>query len=228
MKSGKGEVSAKIWRFLMFIDVDCYEELYLKGKDRKTVIAEVEKMRSAIDRIKLKMESPLYAYDDRVRYPSETLNIDICRKYLAAAIKYAESEFGETDLLTEEEKAASYVEGLNSKITALNLTIGHYFENTYRLELSGDRARLVSHNRDGEESEETADAARAREVIENLRLGEWKSTYMPENYGCNLSEPVKWQLRVEYCDGIAPRFFDGAGVFPYNFSLVAKLLGAEY
>ena len=50
---------------------------------------------------------------------------------------------------------------------------------------------------------------------------------LPEHYGCTLNEPTRWQLRVDYLSGSAPRFFDGVGVYPYNFSSLARLFGAD-
>lgn len=210
----------------MYISVETYEEMYLKGKDAETVGREVEKLRNEIARIKRKMESPSYVYAER-SYPSDDRVIEICRGYFERAASALAELLGVESVLNEEEKSAKFVDAMSEDISSLTLTVGRYLENKYEIYFTPSSAKITALHLGEEPTVTEAERDLLMDGIAALHLGEWRQLYLPEDYGCTLNEPTKWQLRVEYYGGAAPRFYDGLGIFPYNFSSLCKLLGAE-
>lgn len=210
----------------MYISVEKYEEMYLKGKSTAQLSDEINKIRREIARAKNKLESPANVYDNYA-YPEQTSAIDIYRAYLDTAMKFYAEETGEPYDLTEEEKASLIFNSAVQDISCLTLTVGNYLQDKYELTFRDTNAELVEIHLGEEPKAKVVDAEYARRVIFALRIGEWKETYTPDQYGCTLNEPTKWQLRIDYSTKSAPRFYDGFGVFPYNFEVLAKLLGAD-
>lgn len=210
----------------MYISVDTYEEMYLKGKDAPEIETEVKKIRNEIAKIKRKMEMPSYAYASRT-FPTDEQVIEICRGYLERAKDVLKRLLGLDDVSSEEEKAARYIDSMIEKISCLTLTVGRYLEYKFELEFTETKAfiRKIQLGEDTVVAEKDKNALIS--AIHDLHIGEWKQSYLPEDYGCTLSEPTKWQLRIDYLGGAAPRFYDGLGIFPYNFSALCKLLEAN-
>ncbi len=210
----------------MYISVENYREMYLNGKDAKTVLGEIEKIRREMAKIKAKLESPANAYDSYT-YASDCALIDVLSDYLTAA-RESLAEISESGLdYTEEEKASLIFDSLVDSIERLTLTVGKYFEDKYELIFDGERATLVKTLSGKDAAALDVDCAAAKEKIRALRMGEWKESYSPDQYGCAINEPTKWQIRLDYSGKTAPRFYDGVGVFPYNFNVLSRLLGAE-
>ena len=210
----------------MYISLDNYREIYLKGKSVDQVLDQIEKIRHEISKTKAKLESPANA-GNRLAYPSESSVIDVYKGYLNTAMEYVLLLGGEPCDLTEEEKTSQIFDSTVDNISCLTLTVGSYLQNKYELSFSTDKAELCEIHLGSDEVKTEIDFARAREKIRALHIGEWKETYTPEQYGCTLNEPTKWQLRVDYSNGACSRFFDGFGIFPYNFHALAKLLKAD-
>ncbi len=210
----------------MYISVDAYEEMYLKGKDAQEVEAEIKKIRNEISKIKRKMEMPSYVYASK-SFPTDEQVIEICRGYLEKGRDVLKSLLGTDDVLTEEEKVAWYVDSMTEKITCVTLTVGRYLEYKFELDFTESGALIKKIQLDADTVVEEHDRKSLISGIYALHLGEWKQSYLPEDYSCTLSEPTKWQLRIDYSGGAAPRFYDGFGIFPYNFSALCKLLGAN-
>lgn len=210
----------------MYISVDNYKEMYLLGKSASAVTEEIEKIRREIAKVKNKLESPANAHDAR-SYSTENTAIDAYKKYLAAAIKYySEITEGES-ALSEEEKASMVFDSQVDDISCVTLTVGRYLQDKYELMLEGDRAELSEIHLGSDVVRKAVNPVSSREVIRALHIGEWKDNYTPDQYGCTLNEPTRWQVRIDYYGVSAPRFFDGVGVFPYNFSLLARLMNAD-
>ena len=210
----------------MYISVNNYKEKYLVGKSAAAISDEIVKLRREILKVKNKLESPAGAYDFR-SYSNESTAIDIYKEYLFAAVYHLASLTGESPAFTEEEKSSFVFDSVVDDVSCLTLTVGRYLEKKYELDLSGSEASVREMRLESDAVQKSVDIAYAREVIRGLHLGEWKESYTPEQYGCTLNEPVRWQLRLDYANGSAPRFFDGVGVFPYNFSVLCRLLGAD-
>ena len=209
----------------MYISVESYEEMYLKEKEESEVSSEVEKLRREIAKLKKKMEAPSYIYEEK-SFPNDIDVIGIYRSYLARATLKLSELRGGVSVLTEEERSAALFNSLTRDIACLTLTLGRHFQHKYELILDG-KACVREIHLGGRTATREIDAESCISDIISLGLGEWKREYLPEQYGCTLSEPTKWQLRIDYKGGIAPRFFDGLGIFPYNFDRLLKLLGAE-
>ena len=210
----------------MYIGVDTYEELYLKGKDIETLEREVEKLRNEISRIKRKMEMPYYIRANTA-FPTDEQVIEICRGYFDKAILYLKETSDNADVLTEDERAAALIDSMTENISCVTLTVGRYLEKKYELVINESYANLTRICLGGNSVTEEKEKEPMISALYSLHLGEWRQSYLPEDYGCTLSEPVRWQLRIDYFGKAAPRFYDGLGIFPYNFNSLCKLLDAD-
>ena len=210
----------------MYISVENYKEMYLNGKDAAAVAEEIQKIRRQIARAKEKLESPANVYDSYAN-ESETSVIDIYKGYLNAALGHLSALTGLPCELTEEEKASLIFDSTVDDISCITLTAGRYLQDKYELTFNGDVAEICELHLGDDSVCRGIDLSHARKTVKALHIGEWKETYTPEQYGCTLNEPTKWQLRIDYRSGSAPRFYDGFGIFPYNFDVLARLLGAD-
>ena len=210
----------------MYISVDNYRQMYLDGKDKEIILEEIVKIRHEIAKAKNKLESPANEYDNR-SYPLERGVVDVCRDYFEAATSYLSEITGEAAELTEEEKASLIFDSMVDDISCVTLTVGRYLQDKYELTFNGDDAELTELHLGSETLVKKIDSAAAKEIIRSLHIGEWKDNYTPEQYGCTLNEPTKWELRIDYTGGAAPRFYDGIGVFPYNFKSLLRLMNAD-
>ena len=210
----------------MYISVDNYREMYLAGKDAPSVLEEIEKIRREIAKIKTKLESPANIYNSRA-YPSEISAVEIYKEYIRAARDYVYELTGEICDLTEEEKSSLVFDSTVDDISCLTLTAGRYLQDKYELTFFDGYCEICEIHLGVEPISRRIDANSAREAIRSIHIGGWKETYTPEQYGCTLNEPTKWQLRIDYRTGACPRFYDGFGIFPYNFDLLVRLLGAD-
>lgn len=212
----------------MYISVDCYYDIYLKGKDKKAVLEEIEKLRAQIARIKLKMESPSYSVEINP-YSTDASDIAQYREYLHTAVSVMKSSFSIPckDILTESEVADIEFNKNVDNISSVILTMGRYMQYRYELSLSEHTAVLKTEHLNSEVSEKDVDIADARDMLRELHLGEWKEKYTSDCYGYSLSEPTLWKLRVEFRNGIKPFYSEGVGIFPHNFNLLCRLMGVD-
>ena len=208
----------------MYISVESYEEMYLKNKEVGVIEREVEKLRSEISRLKIKMESPAYRY---ASLPTDGGDVEIYRTYFEKATEVLSERLGGVSVLTEEEKVALLVDSMLEDMECLTLTLGRHFENKYELRFNGESAEITEIHLGEAPCVREGNKRELLSSLEAMHIGEWKASYLPEQYGCTLNEPMKWQVRIDYRGGAAPRFYDGLGIFPYNFSALCKLLGAE-
>ena len=210
----------------MYISVENYKGMYLNGKDAEALRDEIEKLRREIAKVKNKLESPANSYNVRM-LSADADAVNVYKGYLSCAIEYLSDISGNSPEYTEEEKASMVFDSAVGDISCITLTAGRYLQNKYELVLTDDKAILTELHLDEEAVSREINIIAARETIRSMHFGEWRESYLPEHYGCTLNEPTRWQLRVDYLSGSAPRFFDGVGVFPYNFSSLARLFGAD-
>ena len=208
----------------MYISVESYEAMYLNNKDVSVLEREVEKLRVEIARLKTKLESPAHRYSG---FSDDNGVVEIYRSYFDKAAEYLSEKLGGISVLTEEEKVARIIDSMTDDIECVTLTVGMYLENKYELNFSADHAEITEIHLGEAPITREGNKVILLEALRALHLGEWKANYLPEHYGCTLSEPTKWQVRIDYSGSAAPRFYDGLGIFPYNFSALCKMLGAE-
>ena len=210
----------------MFISAQCYEELYLDGKDEKAIFAEVEKIRREIAKLKQKMESPSYRAEIHP-YPSEGDTVAKYREYLERALdKLSDIREGESIRTPEEERSRAF-NGRIDRIAAVTLTQGRYLQYKHELSFEDGTAYLKTFHLDSEPTVKEVSEEKMKLDIEKLYLGEWKSSYSYDSYGFAVNDATRWQLRIDYFGKINPVFFDGVGIFPYNFDDLLRLLEAE-
>ena len=219
-------VNCAIQGDFILISQTYYKEMYLEGKDAAAIEREVRHLRAEIARRKEKMESPATAFEER-RFPTPGVNVSICREYLNLALDYLSEINGGADVRNESEKAAQIIESLNGNIKAIKLSVINQLEKVYSITISDDSVYLTS-SVDGELCGRTElDRFGVMEVIDGLRMSEWKAEYTPEQYGCVLNLPTEWKLTIEYNGATASREYKGRGVTPYNFDILLRLMGAE-
>ncbi len=209
----------------MLLNAECYRDLYLDGKDEATVLDEIKKLRKEISRLKHKMESPSYPFEEHP-FPSERDQLSACRNYLKEAYESL-TRLGITPTFTEEETMSmDFIENA-SKIRKVSLAIGTYLDHCYELIIYDSEATLCKISNGVKSVEVSLDREKVISTLIDMRIGEWRDSYLPEHYGASFSEPTRWRLLIEFTDSHAPRFFDGAGVFPHNFERIKRLLGVE-
>ena len=209
----------------MLISTSRYYEMYIKGKDAKYIAKQVDEIKRGIKALKHRMENPGYRYENG-EANLEMSQIKASREYLAEAVS-ALREVGAYET-TEEDLREESIQSMNGDVVRLTLTGGVYLEKKHIAELSEDGAKLTVSVLHGEEHEYPLDIEDARRTLDELHIGEWHDTYSPEDYGCAFSEAERWQLRIDYSGNLSPAFFDGVGVYPYNFDRLARLLKYEY
>ena len=156
-------------------------------------------------------------------FPSESDQLTACRSYLSEAYESLKLS-GIPIEPTEEELLEENFEENASAIRKVSLAIGTYLDRCYELRIYDEEARLCR-IADGIKSVEVSlDKDKALRTLLDMHIGEWRDTYLPEHYGSSFSEPTRWRLLIEFSNGHAPRFFEGVGVFPYNFEKIKKLL----
>ena len=209
----------------MLLSAECYRDLYLDGKDVTTVLAEIKNLQKEISRLKYKMESPSYPFEEH-SFPSEKDQLSACRNYLKEAYESL-IRLGITPVFTEEEAMSmDFIENA-SKIRKVSLAIGTYLDHCYELRIYDGEAKLCKISDGVKSAEVTLDSEKVIGTLTDMYIGEWRDSYLPEHYGASFSEPTRWRLLIEFTDSHAPRFFEGAGVFPHNFERIKKLLGVE-
>ncbi len=208
----------------MLISQECYKGLYLEGKSEDELMAQTQVLHREIERLKRIIESPAYYYENHP-YPDEAAQIIACRRYLAIAKEYVlrVGEYSPTPIELASEKTDALIE----KIEKITLTAGRYLEKKFQLIFKENIAVLRKSTLEGERTESEIERPFAEREIYELHMGEWRDNYQPEDYGASLNEPLHWQVRIDYTDSIPPKFFEGAGVFPYNFDRFAALMGAS-
>ena len=209
----------------MLLSPERYKETYLLGKDADGVKREIDALRRGIANLKHKIESPSFVLDEtgRAGYEAE---LSAAREYLSAA-KAALYELCAESYESEEESAARFINERLSSVRAVDLTIGVYLTMRHTLTIAGDEAVLRVSELHGDNVEVRMESERVIEAISALCLGEWRDAYLPEQYGCFMSEPERWHVRIEFSDGGAPLFYDGVGVYPYNFKAFCHVMGVE-
>ena len=210
----------------MYISTANYEEMYLKGKSEEEVFLELSKIRREMERLKNKMESPTYSPDIHL-VPSDMATVGIYRGYLETAQAVLAKIKGVDSVLDENERKAKEMQERLGDISCITLTFGEYLEQKYELTLDGGRALITEIHLGKNPISKEISFDSAMNFIKEIHIGEWRDVYSVEEYGCSLNEPIKWQVRIDFGNKYAPVFYDGLGVFPYNFDLVCKFFGAE-
>ena len=209
----------------MFITVDDYEAMYLKERCEDEILAEVKKLRREIAKIKRKAESPSFMHDAK-EFPTAADKVAVYRAYLRRANSCLFEKY-EISVASESERASEIFDSMIESISCLTLTAGVYLERKYEISITPSGAVLSKQTLGEEKISKEVDREKIISSFESLFVGEWESVYLPENYGCTLNEPIKWQLRIDYSGGAAPRFYDGFGIFPYNFRGLQKIFEAD-
>ena len=63
--------------------------------------------------------------------------------------------------------------------------------------------------------------------IRKLHLGEWRTSYWPERFGCTILDGTQWQLTINFSNGHKPLKSYGSNAYPYNYNELLELLGID-
>ena len=203
----------------MLISAECYYDLYIKGKEKEVIVGEISTLRNEMARLKQKLESPYYEYEEHP-FPGERSQLCACREYLSMARAELLS-FGE-DCYSEEELACERMLERLDGLTSLTLEMTG---ETYGVTFEGERAVLGKHSVGGEKRL-TFDRAELILGLKSLYIGEWRSQYLPRDYGCVEPSPKPWELRLCF-EGGDVAVYSGISVYPYNFSSLLDILSGE-
>lgn len=207
----------------MHISVESYEEMYLKDKDEKAVRIEIENIRNQISRLKMRLETPENANED-YRLRPQLSELAVYRRYLESAlIRLGELCPGES-FLTEDEERAKAIDSVYTEIERVTLYVGTYYQTKHEMRIGDISAMLTKVNLESDVGYYDKIRKDVLAALSEIHFGEWKAKYLPEDYGCSLSEPIRWQVNVAYYGDIAPLKFEGIGVFPFDFELLLKLM----
>ncbi|MBQ7332996.1 MAG: hypothetical protein IJW38_01435 [Clostridia bacterium] len=209
----------------MLLSAETYRDMYLEGKDESSVKEEAVKLRREIARLKYKMESPSYPFETHP-FPSEYDQLSACRSYLNEANERLLA-LGVTPEYSEEELLNRDFSNNADCIRKVSLAIGTYLDHCYELRIYDSEATLCRISGGNKSVEVSLDREKVISSLLTLNMGEWRDSYLPEHYGSSFSEPVRWRLLIEFSNSFAPRFYEGVGVFPYNFDKLKRLLGVE-
>lgn len=210
----------------MHISVESYEEMYLSNKDEKAVKYEIENIRNQIKKLKADMENPAN-YDAEYKSREKLQLIETYRSYLARAYARLAELCPELDFRTDEELRASKIDGASEDIAKVTLYIGAYYERKNEVRIGDVSAMLTKVTLESDVEYYDIDRSAVLGALKNIRFGEWREKYLPGDYGCSLTDPIRWQVNVEYYGDMPPMKFVGEGVYPYDFGNLLKLMDTE-
>ena len=63
--------------------------------------------------------------------------------------------------------------------------------------------------------------------LQELHIGEWRSKYDLQRFGCLMLDGIQWKLEIYFSNGHKPVKISGDNAYPYNFDRFQELLGIE-
>lgn len=202
----------------MLISAECYRDMYLKNESEEFILGEVSTLLTEIKRLKYKMESPYYEYEEHP-YPAEREQLVACRGYLEEAREELNSrgiDLAIFDIFSEEEKMRQRLNSLK-KIT---VNIGD--SECYSASENGGKIDIETY-KDGKKCIYVSEKEEFLHKLFDIRISEWRAIYLPKDYGCVEPFPVAWEVSIEF-DGIeTPMNFSGISVYPHNFTSFIEL-----
>ena len=210
----------------MHISVESYEEMYLKGKDEKSVKHEIENIRNQIKKLKWDMENPKSNYAD-YKLRAQLQMVEKYRAYLDSAYRRLSELCPECDFMTEEEHRAAKINASSRDISKVTLYIGAYYEHKNEVRIGDVSAMLTKVTLESDVEYYDIDRSGVLLALEGIHFGDWREKYVPDDYGCSITNPVNWQVNVEYYGDTPAMKFVGSGVYPYDFINLLKLTDTE-
>jgi len=212
----------------MMAPPEMYYEENIKGKTRLEIRSEIIGLKNRIERLKKDIENPKFV---ELMCPSEELQIEFCRKYLEKAIEAYEAT-GKKYVLSGPDARAKDFEDNTPNIKSIRFCIGGFLDGwTEKMCMFGDEAiKIESGDFPGLYGPreylktEYYDKSKFMYKLRKLHLGEWKYSYMCEDYGIDIYDGCEWIVEIEFSNGKKSIQIEGHECYPYNFDKFRDLL----
>ena len=197
----------------MLISAECYRDMYLKNESEDFILGEVSTLLAEIKRLKYKMETPYYEFEEHP-YPAEREQLAACRSYLEKAREELNSRSGDFDvfsIFSDEEKMREKLNGLKK----ISVVIG--VSERYIATSDGEKFDITT-EKDGQKREGVSEKQTLLHKLFDIRISEWRSVYLPKDYGWVEPSPMPWEVVIDFENGENCVTYSGISVYPYNFA----------
>ena len=204
-----------------------YFQKYLKDKNEKEILKQIQKIKRKINKLKRTIEEKNIA--EAHSFPKIESQISCNRLYLREGIKALEN-LGEIYTSSRLElKSFKFNENIKN-ISSLCFSIGGYFDgyNIYNIDLTRAEAKItVSHSFSPLSEDINFDSKtfyinkeKFLKKLKSFYIGEWKRYYcQPE-----ICDGTQWDLTIKFTNEIKVLKYGGDNGFPYNFAEFKKFI----
>ena len=212
--------------------VENYYEEILKDKNKYELMCIIRGLKNKIEQLKNIIEHPDYEISN-----------DFCDEY--PELYYTQSclekakdtllDVGGTYEPTTEELKAQDFENNIQFINKLSLRIGDSFDwhSIHTATLNGEDFELRSHVSfmpklaSPDKDFDAVSKDYFYKKMHDLHIGEWKTNYSLNRFGCDNNENCPWDLKICFSNEHSPVMIHGAGVYPYNFNGLKSIFGLD-
>ncbi|MFR9019974.1 MAG: hypothetical protein ACLVH8_09755 [Fusobacterium sp.] len=204
-----------------------YFQKYLKDKNEKEILKQIQKIKRKINKLKRTIEEKNIV--EAHSFPNIELQISYNRLYLKEGIKALESLGKIYTPSRLELKSFKFNENIKN-ISSLCFSIGCYFDgyNIYNIDLTSTEAKItVSHSFSPLSEDINFDSKtfyinkeKFLKKLKSFYIGEWKRYYcQPE-----ICDGTQWDLTIKFTNEIKVLKYGGDNGFPYNFAEFKKFI----
>lgn len=211
----------------MMISPEEYFQKYLKDKNEKEILKQIQKIRRKINKLKKIIEEKNIA--EAHSFLNIESQISYNRLYLKEGIKALESlgEIYTPSIL--ELKNFKFNENIKN-ISSLCFSIGGYFGgyDIYNIDITNTEAKLTASHSFLPQHEEVnfnsetfyTNKEKFLKKLESFYIGEWKRYY----YNPDVLDGTQWDLTIKFTNEIKVLKYGGSNYFPYNFAKFEKFI----
>lgn len=204
-----------------------YFQKYLKDKNEKEILKQIQKIKRKINKLKRIIEEKNIA--EAHSFPNIELQISYNRLYLKEGVKALENLGKIYTPSRFELKSFKFNENIKN-ISSLCFSIGGYFDgyNIYNIDITSAEAKItVSHSFSPLSEDINFDSKtfyiNKKNFLKKLKsfyIGEWKRYYcQPE-----ICDGTQWDLTIKFTNEIKVLKYGGDNGFPYNFAEFKKFI----
>ena len=204
-----------------------YFQKYLKDKNEKEILKQIQKIKRKINKLKRIIEEKNIA--EAHSFPNIELQISYNRLYLKEGVKALENLGKIYTPSRLELKSFKFNENIKN-ISSLCFSIRGYFDgyNIYNIDLTSAEAKItVSHSFSPLSEDINFDSKtfyinkeKFLKKLKSFYIGEWKRYYcQPE-----ICDGTQWDLTIKFTNEIKVLKYGGDNGFPYNFAEFKKFI----
>ena len=204
-----------------------YFQKYLKDKNEKEILKQIQKIKRKINKLKRTIEEKNIA--EAHSFPKIESQISCNRLYLREGIKALEN-LGEIYTPSRLElKSFKFNENIKN-ISSLCFSIGGYFDeyNIYNIDLTSAEAKITVSHSFSPLSEDINFDSKTFYINKEKFLKKLKSFYISEwkRYYCQpeICDGTQWDLTIKFTNEIKVLKYGGDNGFPYNFAEFKKFI----